>query len=273
MVLLVVKKKRAMRTTTNYLLANLAMADLLSLIALFPVVLHWYFEHPSGQVGHFVCVFLTEGNLCAMALSVSVITLGVLAFERYMALLKPMRVHWRLNEENVKYAIASVWTISIAFVIPHFVRTKYTGTLHEDCDQIWASHKEQFIYLALVFIFLFIIPYLVIIFCYFSIIKGIYFTNEILPMNTGNTEADARSKKRIVEVLLIVTLVFTICVGTFAMVNALRVTGIVQGESFVFHLAGAFLFANASVNPIVYAFRSSNYKQGFREILGMAVAA
>ncbi|XP_031558755.1 allatostatin-A receptor-like [Actinia tenebrosa] len=267
LVLVVVKKKTAMRTTTNFLLANLATADLVSLLGLLPKVFHSFVNHRDpDRVVQYICMFLTAGNLSVIALGVSIITLAILAFERYMALLKPMREKWRLNKENVKYAIIGSWMLSIGITFPYFLRTTYSQT-HKGCVHIWASHTEQLIYLTTIFIFVFIMPYLMIIFGYFSIIKGIYFSNQICPMDTGNTEADARSKKRVVEVLLIVTLSFSTCVGTFALVNMLKELGIVDGNSVVFHLASALLFANSSINPIIYAFRSSNYKTAFREII------
>lgn len=268
LVLLVVKKKPAMRTTTNILLVNLATADIVSFLGLLPRVFYSYAKDSAQdtQVGQYICMFLTAGNVSALAIGVSVITLAILAFERYMALLKPMKEQWRLNQENVHYAIISTWMLSIGFVVPYFLRTTYSQ-IHQTCVQEWASHTEQLIYLTVIFIFLFVVPYLVIMFGYFSIIKGIYFSNEICPMDTGNTEADARSKKRVVEVLLIVTLSFTILVGTFALVSMLKEIGILGQDSVVFHLAGVLLFVHSSINPIIYAFRSSNYKNAFKEIM------
>jgi len=268
MVLLVIKRKQSMRSTTNFLLANLATADLLSLLAAIPFVSQMYFHHPRGELGHYLCVFLTAGNISIVSLITSVVTLSMLAFERYMALLKPM-TGVRLNQDTVLYAVVLTWTIAISFATPYFVRTTDSAQHNQmACVQQWASPEEQYTFQSIFFIFLFIVPYLIITYCYGAIIKGIYFTHAICPMNVGTNEDDARSKRRIVEVLLIVTAMFTICVGSFGIVNALRETGLIQNENKLYHVTACLLYVNASMNPIVYAFRSSNYKRAFKEIFG-----
>lgn len=269
LVLIVIKRKPSMRSTTNYLLANLATADLLSLLGIIPVILLLYFSHPRGEVGHYLCVFLTAGNLSIIAQITSVLTLAILAFERYMALLKPMQAK-RLTLDTVHYAMIFTWAVAVSFTVPYFVRT--TRANHDIgmvCEQKWLSHTEKGTFLALFFILLFALPYCVIMYCYGAIIKGIYFSRTICPMDVAGSAADARSKRRIVEVLLIVTSMFTVSVGSFGIVNLLREWQLIGIHNKLFAVTASLLFVNSSCNPIIYAFRSSNYKRAFREILGL----
>lgn len=268
LVLIVVKRKPSMRSTTNYLLANLATADLLSLLGIVPVISQLYFDHPRGEVGRYLCMFLTAGNLSIVALITSVLTLTILAFERYMALVKPMQTK-RLTLDTVHYAIVFTWIVATGFAMPYFVRTtRGENDIGMVCLQKWKSHNEQLIFMAFFFILL-VIPYSMIVYCYSAIIRGIYFSRTICPMEVAGSAADARSKRRIVEVLLMVTVMFTFCVGSFGVVNLLREIQVIDSENKWFAVTASFLFVNSSCNPIIYAYRSSNYKRAFKEILGM----
>jgi len=79
LVIRIVHKTRDMHTPTNYLLANMAVSDVITIL-LWPL---YFFE-----VGNFVCKSLV---LCEISITISSITLTLLAVERYHALLKPLR--------------------------------------------------------------------------------------------------------------------------------------------------------------------------------------
>ena len=103
-------RTREMHTTTNYLLANLAVGDVIT-IMVGPL---FYNSHLVGYLidgfGTFACKFLALLNISIM---VSSFTLTVLAVERYHALLKPFSTGLRLKEENIKQAIAVGGTSAI----------------------------------------------------------------------------------------------------------------------------------------------------------------
>jgi len=69
-----------MRTITNIMLVNLAVADILSLIWSLP---KRYFDlidsHSSGEAGVWLCRLFTANNMAAITLAVSVYTMILLA--------------------------------------------------------------------------------------------------------------------------------------------------------------------------------------------------
>ena len=95
-------------TTTNYLLANLAVSDV---IIIFIIPVHF------ANFSQYTCKFKVIGDI---AIASSVLTLSVMAVERYHALLKPFRSNLRLNEENIKKAIALIWTSRTVLSFPEF---------------------------------------------------------------------------------------------------------------------------------------------------------
>ena len=109
-----------MHTTTNYLFANLALSDVIAIISMFPMSLAASLDGfgPSVQsFGKFSCKFAVVGTIANASLA---FTLTFIAVERYHAILKPFSWNLRLNEENIKKAIALIWTSSTVLCFPGF---------------------------------------------------------------------------------------------------------------------------------------------------------
>ena len=109
LVIRIFHKTRDMHTTTNYLLANLAVGDVVTMLILFPSFFTFN-QLESYAVGKFVCKMAVIGSI---PLYCSPFTLTVLAVERYHALLKPFGTGLRLKEDNIKQAIAVIWISSV----------------------------------------------------------------------------------------------------------------------------------------------------------------
>ena len=106
LVIRIVHKTPPMHTTTNYLLLNMAVADVITVL-LWPLFSCYSYAngHFSDGVRNFICKFTAFTEMSVMASS---FTLTVLAVERYHALLKPLRTKLRLTEDNIKQAIALI---------------------------------------------------------------------------------------------------------------------------------------------------------------------
>ena len=118
MVIRIVHKTREMHTTTNYLLANLAVSDA---ITIFTIALNFPYDEVFGpslkNFTKFSYKFAVIGDIATIS---SVSALTVIAVERYHAILKPFSSNLRLNEENIKKAIGVIWTLSIVVGFPGF---------------------------------------------------------------------------------------------------------------------------------------------------------
>ena len=112
LVIRIVHKTREMHTTTNYLLANLAVSDA---IAILVIPMHFAYSGglgpPIENLGNLCCKLVVIGDV---TIGSSASTLSVIAVERYHAILKPFSSNLRLKQENIKKAIALIWTLSTA---------------------------------------------------------------------------------------------------------------------------------------------------------------
>ena len=265
MVIRIVHKTREMHTTTNYLLANLAVSDA---IAIFIIPMYFAisgdFGSPLENFSKFSCKFVAVGGI-AWASSAS--TLSVIAVERYHAILKPFSSNLRLNEENIKKAIALIWTSSTVLGFPVFFLNVWNNE-KTSCDGPWAfkPNLPSTIYSIIYLIFTTHIPIVVFLICYGSLIKGLYFSNDICPESTNE---DNSEKKKLLITFILATSGFLLGYGPFAVFH----TMISFGKKVDFSLFEkldrvlSFLFLiSLCFNPVLYAFRSSSFKEGFKRI-------
>ena len=265
LVVRIVHKTREMHTTTNYLLVNLAFSDIL-IIFMEPL---YFFSHGylSDGVAKFVCKVLSVGEI---SITVSSLTLTVIAIERYHALLKPFRAGLRLTGSNIKPAIVVIWISSVVFCLPFFVFKKWDKS-QSSCTGSWGltMSQETKVYVVFNVVFVTYIPLLVMLYCYGSLIQGLYFSNTICSESQGER---SREKKKLVFTFILATAGFFIGYGPFVIFHTLVAAGGGQHlrQSFYSDILSVFqilLSLSLCLNPILYAFRSKNFREGLKRVI------
>ena len=94
------------RISINYLLVNLAVADITFGIFLTPkFILNRIFTHPDGVAGKALCRFLTGGTLGWYGGVSSAFTLMAIAIERFYAVMYPLGNKGNLTKRKLKVTI------------------------------------------------------------------------------------------------------------------------------------------------------------------------
>ena len=253
LVIRIVHKTRDMHTTTNYLLANLALSDVISILLMWPLMLML-----SSGFEKFIC---KSRVVTIFPVQVSSFTLTVLAVERYHALLKPFRTGLRLKKDNIKQAIAVIWISSVAICLPGFFLSEWNEN-YSSCT----PNKVYFIIILIVLVFISIIAFL---YCYGSLIKGLYFSHTICKENTN--EDRNSEKKRLVMTFILGTSGFVIGYGPTGIFHTVEILGAGEQTGFKFSnqlaVVVSIFFCSLCLNPILYAFRSTNFREGFKRII------
>ena len=269
LVIRIVHKTPSMHTTTNYLLLNLAVADVITMLLwpLFSTYISGYF---SNGVGNFICKFTAFTEMSIMASS---FTLTVLAVERYHALLKPLRRKLRLTEDNIKQAITLIWLSSFLVCLPVFFLREWKEPL-STCVGPWTIHMntESGVYFFINSLFNTYFPLAVMVYCYGSLIRGLYFTNAICSDSVANGESNTSEKKKLVITFILATAGFFVCFAPavfFFTVLVLKPAEEADSKlNFDLSVLLDFLFLfSLCFNPVLYAFRSSNFQAGFKRII------
>ena len=274
LVIAVVRRNKPMQTTTNCLLVNLAAGDIITLIwcpRLYSVSLTGI--HPQGLLGDYVCKIFTGNAVIGVAVASSVLTLTILAVERYHALIKPMKTKFLLKQKDVRKVIGIVWTLSLLINIPDFLANNYSKVYKKCvCPFSLETVKRNEVHVICTVIFLGLFPFLIISFCYLQIMKGIYYSNTIMSKEAGVRD-DMRSRKKLARLLLSVTVAFYLCYlpyGNFWLAMVLvKESTIVFSQTelaVVLKVVEFLMVCSSSMNPILYAFQSSNYRKGFKKI-------
>jgi len=281
LVIIIVRKTPSMHTTTNYLLMNLAVADLLTL--LFCPGLYDYAlsrVHLEGFWGDLICKLFAGNAIVPITINVAVLTVCTIAVERYLALLKPFRSNLRITEGKVKHVIAVLWILALLSCIPDIQANTYDITSSKyPCKRPWSLdeyslHKPFIIFTCAGFG---IISSLTLFICYFEIIRGLYFTRTICS-ESAITEAERRAKEQLARLVIWLAVIFAACSLPFAIYFLFLVSTDIKTVQenyetlFVLHRLSRFLlFANSFFNPLLYALQSSNYRDGFKMICNLRI--
>ena len=216
-------------------------------------------------------------GIVPITINVAVLTVCTIAVERYLALLKPFRsnLQLRITEGKVKYVIALLWFLALLSCIPDIQANTYSITSSKyPCKRPWSLdeyflHKPFIIFTCVSFG---ILSSVILLFCYFEIIRGLYFTKTICAESTV-TETDRQAKKQLARLVVWLTIIFAVCSLPFAV----YFTFLISADSefvrdnydalYLLHrISRFFLFSNSFCNPLLYALQSSNFREGFKRI-------
>ena len=265
LVIVAVKWKKVSQTSTNFLLANLAVADITTLLFGIPdaIMLFVVRNHPGGAIGTILCKFITFGTVTLVTSVASVLTLLLISWERYWAIVRPLRegTFLKLTKKGTKHAVIGLWLIAVVFGLPVIVGASFSKEKMECVWEMDYNGKRVYIFFFLVMFYIF--PVLILSYSYFGIVRAIY-SDQVVNPGGLSREEDLRSRLKIVKTLIIVTVVFIVCLGVFGTFWLMFYQDLISDV--VFRVAVLFLFLNAAVNPLIYTWQSTSYRAAFKQL-------
>lgn len=256
-VILIVKRTTSMQSTTNILLCNIALADIFVVLWQLP----YFFRGPGKPeiLNEIICKIGRDEIFSA----VQALTFTLIAFERYMALFKPMSTRLRINRDYIWHVIAGLWfCTALLFSLPHliFKRVCYKDSRPVCCFSFGETSKT--IYFG-VLEFFFVINVAITSLSYLSIVKGMCWDNTICS-ETVETKQEANEKRRIVAFLLLLTFIFTLGFIPYIVYKTLayHFPDIdIKRKQYL----GFPVLTFPVVNPLLYILFNSNYRAGFKK--------
>jgi allatostatin receptor len=249
MVIYVILSRRRMRTVTNFLLLNLAVADL-SFVSICPPFTAYQFAARRWPFGDVVCKLMHY--LLNVTAYVTVYTLVLIAVNRFMAILyNTQTVRFRTKRSTILMIICT-WVVMLAVNSPLLL--KYGVTVYDnvpDCDQIESFGQELY---ATFFVFAYLLPLIII--TVLSACIWLNINSQTPSMPDKDTKVDM-AKKNVSCLLIMVVVVFAICwlpihihllmayFGTISMSQPYQVSSLGLGISM-----GVFFHVHAWLLPI-----------------------
>lgn len=267
LIILAVWKKPSLRSTTNYLLVNLAFSDIVSLCFLPIMFIERNIELQEGAAADFLCKFLISFHITLTASFAATCILVVLSAERYQAIVNPMKTGFRLREDTVKYTVGGCWLCAILATLPLYIYGKYANNGETtSCKSNLGHDLFRWIYILNIVLFFVVIPFFVITFCYFQIVRELYFKNKVGPLNISAQE-QTLIKRKLVKLSLSITITFVVCFFPVAIAVVLSTIDAQTLYKKVLRYASALYFFEALCNPFLYAYQSTNFRQAFKSLL------
>ncbi|XP_031566050.1 5-hydroxytryptamine receptor 7-like [Actinia tenebrosa] len=150
LVIYIIRNERGMKTPTNYLLLNLAVADLLFGVFLAPEYIFLpFFRHslPDGVLGEWLCKLLLASNIAWMACRASTFTMICLSVERYFAVCRPHTFRQRFSPKIVKVLVMVSWIYAVVIASPSLDSFEnelqpYYSSAQEFCNAQYTTHHQ-----------------------------------------------------------------------------------------------------------------------------------
>ncbi|XP_040479717.1 neuropeptide FF receptor 1 [Ursus maritimus] len=282
LVCFIVLRNRHMRTVTNMFILNLAVSDLLVGIFCMPTTLvdnlitGWPFDNATCKM---------SGLVQGMSVSASVFTLVAIAVERFRCIVHPFRE--KLTPRKALVTIAVIWALALLIMCPSAVTLTVTRDEHHfmvdarnrsyplySCWEAWPEKGMRRVYTTVLFSHIYLAPLALIVLMYTRIARKLCKASG--PARAGGEAAapegrpGARRRARVVHMLVMVALVFTLSWLPLWALLLLTDYGQLSEPQlrlvtvYAFPFAHWLAFFNSSANPIIYGYFNENFRRGFQ---------
>lgn len=262
LVCLIVLRTKFMRIPMNYLLVNLAVADMT--VALFIMPLHIFrpfLQHPVPPLGDYLCMVATGGNLSWIGSAASVFTLVSIAFERYYTIMFPHSHNGRLTPRKAKLGILASWLVAVASEIPPIAIMRYSMS-NNICIEDWPDIRQARVYTVVTFLIDFAIPFTLMSVLYGRVLGKLWKSD----LCRATHVALLRRRKKVTTLLFTVTSLHGACLLPDTVAYFLSYFGF-QYSSIAYNIGTAFICLNSTVNPFLYSLHSERFRKSLRKLL------
>ena len=264
-VVVIFLKMKAARQFSDFLLFNLAIADLLfgTVVSICNLAFHF----AGTAINDFYCKI--TGGVVYLGCGVSVFTLAAIAMERHGAVLKPVRARIRMRDlKRHRKIVQIIWIVALAFVSPIVVFLTKINVAENivDCGFVQNDGMAEFgrIYDALVVLLLFFVPNCFMCCLYGRLVYKLWCDIQ-LPKKPRLALMNSRDK--LTKVSFVITMVFTICWAPYYLRTLLAL--VLGRRLLVLSLAVSriFIVVNSCANPIIYTLQCARFRRNLKGLL------
>ena len=291
LVCIAILRRPKMKTSMNYYLLSLAIADLGVLLIIYPMIVLRYLFPFRWLLGKHACYYLYP--TVEIFFGASVWSITAIAIERYRNIVGAKRYHIKHRSRVRTFVvIGMVWLASfLVSSVPLYPFMAYHSTL-EICYLEWpdvsGANAVFLSYSIALVVVWYALPLVIIAFTYVKIKKrvreSVAFRNSMSENDDGaqavlqtssNKERSQkiiwRQSKKATRILTPLVILFAV---TMFPLNALRVLVIIMPEfwtkpyyNLIMGQLIMFIMINSAANPLVYCITSKEFKDAFGEIL------
>lgn len=241
--------KRIRKSVTNWFILSLAISDMMVAFITEPIwlageILSWQYP-PEIDVPTFIMLWTMIDIICAIS---SISNLMFISVDRFFAIKHPLIHHTKMTPGKCKWIILLSW-----------VHAGGTSCLYL-VDPIWKY--------VVIFLFGFIIPLIVILFCYGGILHVVISRSRLTHRHGKRLSTEYKTAKSLGVVtgafvacwlpFFIASLAFWYCESCRRDIDT--IPAITSAVKWLHYL-------NSCLNPIIYAFLNPTFKIAFRNLI------
>ena len=257
-------RARFMHTMTNYLIAHLAMADLLvcATFLAFKERFVWSEYHKEDP---FLCVLFKSQVVVWFAVNLSTASLVLITSERYIAIVYPLHYPRFFSSWRVKFGISGIWLLSAGLIVTQIFMPVTTAD-SQGCLQDLTFNKNTATTVYALNSVMYSIPTFAMIYCYGRILINLQCSARQLRLvnNAGHADDLIRAQRKVVNVLLMVAAIYSSVWVTMVVSNLVVLFFDSSGRSSYIvkqTYQPLILVLNSTVNPIIYALKYKEFQK------------
>ncbi|EDO34996.1 predicted protein, partial [Nematostella vectensis] len=274
-VIKVFSTSQRLRTEVNFLIVNMAVADVMTSLFNMSFFVRYFVREAlgmpqvwfGGHFGAFLCKFVDF--IQGVSMFCCVLTLTAIAFNRFFAVVFPLKSI--MNPKFTKVLILLIWICACVFAAPtlyvmEVIVNPEDGNYY--CIENWAptfdNETTPRYYTLLIFIVMYAIPLTFITCLYACVIRKVWIRQVPGNVTRANQRLEGDMKKRVLKMLITVVVTFALCWLPFhiylLLVNFYY--GIYSCQiSHIVLFVGLFLgHANSAINPWIYFMFNKDYR-------------
>ncbi|XP_078374439.1 QRFP-like peptide receptor [Oculina patagonica] len=261
-------KSKNMKNTVNCCIMNMVFADLLLTFVYMPRMvsriffgLEWMVE---GTLGLVLCKIVSLSQ--EISICVSILTVVVIAFERFFAVAFPLRVV--ISKKLSIGLLCGTWLVSLAVRSPMFYGVKTVRVKSGELGCVWfpnlifQTEEARKFYHGFIIVIFYGLPLLCIISLYTTIV--IFLRRRQALIDNMTRDRALATNKKVTKMILAVISAFLLCWMPYFLVMLLKEFWKVTIPCKV-HFVRFFLgHVNSACNPIICLVFSENYRNGIK---------
>ncbi|CAH1273240.1 GALR2 [Branchiostoma lanceolatum] len=270
MVIVVILKGRQLRSTTNVFILNLSISDFLFIVCTVPFTLviqldqNWIFGDVWCKVMHY-----SQYVSCLL----SIYTLVVMSMDRYLAIVHPLSSVRYRRVRHAGAVVGAMWPIILVSMVPVLLSASVVGA--DACDLgylVIPESKNCLLFNSPEFVIVFFavayaVPLSAIVVMYALMLKRVWTRVGLGVMNDTSRN---KSKRKVTRMIVVIVAVFGLCwlpLQVYLLAQMVDSTvGAEEWQKYVLYMANALAYSNSSVNPLIYAFFSVQFRRSFMQV-------
>ncbi|NWW50321.1 OPSP protein, partial [Pedionomus torquatus] len=256
LVIVVSLRYKKLRSPLNYILVNLAVANLLVTLCGSSVS---FSNNINGffVLGKQMCEL--EGFMVSMTGIVGLWSLAILAFERYVVVCRPLG-DFRFQHRHAVGGCAFTWSWSLLWTTPPLLGwSSYVPEgLRTSCGPNWyTGGSNNSSYILALFVTCFVMPLSLILFSYTNLLM----TLRVAAAQQRESDTTQQAEREVTRMVIVMVMAFLICwlpYTTFALVVATNKGITIQPA--LASLPSYFSKTATVYNPIIYVFMNKQFQ-------------